>query len=172
LSGAVEVVRTYLELKSPDQLRAAPTGDPRVSFVRRGTITVEEYRRLYRDVGASWHWHDRDAWDHARLNQHLAQANVGVWEALYDDESAGYFELERHPDDSIEIAYFGLTPRFIGRGIGKAMLTYAVRVAWLERPTRVWLHTCTLDSVRALPNYLARGFTAYKTEQYSVTLSG
>ena len=173
MSPVVEVVRTYLELTSPDQLRAASaasSSDPRVSFVRRADITVEEYRRLYRDVGESWHWHDRDVWTHARLADYLAQPNVGVWEALYDDVSAGYFELEKHADNSVEIAYFGLKPMFIGRGIGKAMLTYAARMAWAERPSRVWLHTCTLDSMHALPNYLARGFTAYKEERYVVQL--
>jgi len=170
LSPVVEVVRTYLELHSLEQLRAAPTSDPRVSFVRRPDITVEEYRRLYHDVGESWHWRDRDVWTHARLNAYLAQPNIGVWEALYDDESAGYFELERHADSSVEIVYFGLKPAFIGRGIGKAMLSYAVRQAWGDGVTRVWLHTCTLDSVYALPNYLARGFTPFREEQYVVQL--
>jgi hypothetical protein len=27
----------------------------------------------------------------------------------------------------------------------------------------VWLHTCTLDSPAALPNYLARGFEVVRT---------
>ena len=38
--------------------------------------------------------------------------------------------------------------------------------------TRVWLHTCTLDGEAALPNYLRRGFTAYKTEEYEVEVPG
>lgn len=167
----VEVVRTYLELKTPGQLRAALSSDPRVSFVRRPEITAEEYRRLYHDVGASWHWHDRDTWTHARLNDYLSRSTVAVWEAFYDDESAGYFELEKHADGSVEIAYFGLRVKFIGRGIGKAMLTYAAHQAWAQQPTRVWLHTCTLDSIHALPNYLARGFTPYHEERYVVQLS-
>ena len=171
MSPVVEVVRTYLELTSPNQLRAALSSDPRVSFVRRPKISVEEYRRLYHDVGDAWHWHDRNAWTHARLSAYLAQPSVAVWEALYDDESAGYFELEKHGDGSVEIAYFGLIPTFVGRGIGKAMLTYAAQMAWAQQPTRVWLHTCTLDSVHALPNYLARGFTPYKEERYVVQLS-
>jgi hypothetical protein len=28
------------------------------------------------------------------------------------------------------------------------------------------LHTCTLDSPHALPNYKARGFSPYRTETY------
>jgi len=56
----------------------------------------------------------------------------------------------------------------IGQGLGKHLLSCAVRDAWALRPTRVWLHTCTLDHPHALSNYEARGFVAYKTEHYEV----
>ncbi len=89
-----------------------------------------------------------------------------------DGESAGYFELQRHDDGAVEIVYFGLTPGFIGRGLGGMMLTRAVREAWDMDATRVWLHTCTLDSERALPGYKARGFREYKTERLEVDIDG
>jgi hypothetical protein len=41
-----------------------------------------------------------------------------------------------------------------------------VSAAWALAPTRVWLHTCTLDAKAALPNYLARGFRPFKEERY------
>jgi hypothetical protein len=47
-------------------------------------------------------------------------------------------------------------------------LSSAVRDAWALAPSRVWLHTCTLDHPNALPNYLARGFTPYRKETYEV----
>lgn len=162
----VEVVRTFLELRSPEELRAAPATDPRVCFVRRPGISAAAYRRLYCDVGEQWHWLDRTAWSDDQLVAHLTRSSVQVFEAEVDGESAGYFELERHDDSSVEIAYFGLKPAFIGRGLGKAMLTRAALEAWSLKPQRVWLHTCTLDSAHALPNYLARGFTPYKEERY------
>ena len=56
------------------------------------------------------------------------------------------------------------------RGLGKAMLTRAADEAWALEPTRVWLHTCTLDSPHALPNYLARGFTPTRRERYVAEL--
>ncbi len=59
-------------------------------------------------------------------------------------------------------------PAEFGRGFGKHLLSSAVRDAWSLRPRRVWLHTCTLDHPNALPNYLARGFTPYRTETYEV----
>jgi GNAT superfamily N-acetyltransferase len=77
---------------------------------------------------------------------------------------AGYFELKRHPDGSVEIAYLGLLPEFVGRGLGRYLLSAAACEAWAHRPLRVWLHTCSLDGAAALPNYLARGFRPYRTE--------
>jgi GNAT superfamily N-acetyltransferase len=94
-----------------------------------------------------------------------------VWECIADDESAGFFELEQHEDGDVEIAYFGLTPRFIGRKLGKALLTSAADEAWSLGASRVWLHTCTLDSPHALPNYQPRGFIPFKRETYVVQLS-
>jgi GNAT superfamily N-acetyltransferase len=169
----VEVIRTFLELTSPKQLRAAPTTDPRVSFARRPDISVKRYRQLYRDVGECWHWLDRTAWSNEQLAARLACTDVHVFEATFDGVSAGYFELEQHDDEpSVEIAYFGLTPAFIGRGFGKMMLTRAAMEAWALEPRRVWLHTCTLDSAHALPNYVARGFRPYKQERYVAELRG
>jgi GNAT superfamily N-acetyltransferase len=170
LSPAVEVVRTVLELRSPEQLRAAPSDDPLVRFARQESPNVERYRRLYRAVGHRWYWRDRNAWTDEQLAAHLASPDVLVWECLVADEPAGFFELVRHADGAVEIAYFGLTDSHIGRGLGKAMLTRAATEAWALGPTRVWLHTCTLDSPHALPNYLARGFTEVRQESYTADL--
>jgi len=62
----------------------------------------------------------------------------------------------------------GIVAAEFGRGFGKHLLSSAVRDAWALAPSRVWLHTCTLDHPNALPNYLARGFTPYRKETYEV----
>jgi GNAT superfamily N-acetyltransferase len=168
--SVIEVVRTYLELRTPEQLRPARFDDPAVRVLRRDGISVPHYRRLYERVGAQWHWIDRNLWSDERLAAYLARPEVSVFECVANDDTAGYFELERRDDGSVEIAYFGLTAEFMGRGIGKALLSRAAEEAWALQPTRVWLHTCTLDSPRALPNYLARGFEPYHKESYVVQL--
>ena len=58
-------------------------------------------------------------------------------------------------------AYFGLFPAFIGKGLGKYLLAWALDRAWSFNPRRVWVHTCDLDHPAALPNYLRAGFTVY-----------
>jgi GNAT superfamily N-acetyltransferase len=166
----VNVVRTYLEMRAPSALRPAPLADSRTTLERVDPCPVALYRALYYAVGARYHWRDRLAWSDEELAAHLTSPDVEVWVLHWQGERAGFYELRRHDDGSVEIAYFGLVERAFGRGLGKHLLTRAVERAWSLGATRVWLHTCTLDSPVALPNYLARGFTAYKEETYAVAL--
>jgi len=145
-------------------------GDVRIE--PRDPCDLARYRRLYRDVGRTWYWHERLKWTDQELESYLADPNVRVWELLVDGESAGYFELYRHAAGDVEIHYFGLMPQYIGRGLGGMLLERAVREAWNFGGTRVWLHTCTLDSPNALPGYQARGFRPFRTEKLEVDIDG
>ena len=49
--------------------------------------------------------------------------------------------------------------------------TAAVKRCWEMGAKRVWLHTCTQDNPAALPNYVKRGFTPYKTENVRIALA-
>ena len=162
----MDVTRTYLELLSRDALRPAKAMTAEARVVRRDPCSIADYRRLYANVGGPWQWRDRLKWDDATLRGHLESPLIGIWELLVSGASAGFFELRKSGDDEVEIAYFGLIPSFIGRGLGGALLTAAVEEAWRFGGRRVWLHTCTLDSPHALPNYKARGFVPYRTEIY------
>ncbi len=161
------VRRTYLELRDPANLRPARESELPARVERVESCPVGFYRALYRDVGERWHWRDRLAWSDERVAEHLGRESVAIFVMRVGTDVAGYFELEEHDDDSVEIAYFGLRPEFFGRGLGGELLTQAVREAWRTGAKRVWLHTCTLDSPRALPNYLARGFEPFREEWYT-----
>jgi GNAT superfamily N-acetyltransferase len=163
----MDVTRTYLEMTHPDQLRAVPVAPPaRVECAEPCPLSF--YRYLYREVGRNYRWTDRLAWTDEQIRAHLATPGVSVWVMYVGGSPAGYFELNATGDRSTEIAYFGLLPEFIGRGLGKQLLTAAVERAWETGAARVWLHTCTLDDPAALPNYLKRGFSPYKNERYTV----
>jgi GNAT superfamily N-acetyltransferase len=166
----VKVVRTYLEMVSPDALRPAFNQDPTLDLARVPPGDVAVFRQLYRDVGGPYHWRDRHAISDADLRAHLASPDVELWVLRRDGAPAGFFELARHPDRSVEIVYFGIVRQCFGHGIGKHLLTHAVRAAWALGAIRVWLHTCTLDSPSALPNYLARGFDPVRVETYDAEL--
>jgi GNAT superfamily N-acetyltransferase len=162
----VAVTRTYLEMTSPHELRVARVDDPAVETGRIFDCPASFFRYLYAEVGRPYHWVDRLAWTDAQLLARLADPAVSLWLLRVKGAPAGYFELERHSDRSIELAYFGLLPEFVRRGLGKHLLTVATETAWSVGAARVWLHTCTLDDPAALPNYRARGFRAYKEEVY------
>jgi GNAT superfamily N-acetyltransferase len=162
----VAVTRTYLEMTRPDQLLAARLDDPTVALDRAFECPASFFRYLYVEVGRSYHWVDRLPWSDEQIRARLADPEVSLWLLRVKGSPAGYFELERHDDGSVEIAYFGLLPEFLGRGLGKHLLTVAVETAWSLGASRVWLHTCTLDDPAALPNYRTRGLRPYKEEVY------
>ena len=169
--SAVDVVRTFLELNDRSQLNARRVDDPSIRITKCAPCMVERYRELYAAVGAPWHWRDRLAWSDAELAAYLSRPDIVVWQLEVAGALAGYVELRREDDGrSVEIVYFGLVASFFGRGLGGALLTHAVEEAWSMGAERVWLHTCTLDSPRALPNYLARGFREFKRETYRTEL--
>jgi GNAT superfamily N-acetyltransferase len=161
------VTRTYLELRSPEDLRPAPAPRPAPRVERLDECPPSFYRYLYTEVGRAFHWTDRLRWTDETIRAHLASPGLTLGLLSWHAAPAGYFELKPHEDDSIEIAYFGLLTEFFGRGWGKFLLTAAAGEAWRRRPSRVWLHTCTLDHPAALPNYLQRGFVPVREETYT-----
>lgn len=170
------VRRTYLQLKTRAQFRPGRRARRQALWLLIPAPTVEEWRLLYNNVGAEWHWHERDAWSDEKLATRLADKNVHIFRAdaalngLSDDieSGVGFVELELHKDGSVEIVYFGLTRSAHGYGLGAWLLERAVEEAWGLGATRVWLHTCTLDAPQALPNYLSRGFEVEREEEYDV----
>jgi GNAT superfamily N-acetyltransferase len=130
--------------------------------VRECEIPHYELNRfLYRYVGAPCRWTDKLGWSDEEWRDYAHADSLRTWIAHDHGTPAGYFELQRQPEDVVEIAYFGLAEAFVGQGYGGYLLTRAVEEAWAWGARRVWLHTCSLDHPRALANYRARGFEVY-----------
>ena len=163
-----QAVRTFLQMTDRADLDAAGAPSPDVVVERMEACPPGLWRRLYTDVGREYHWVDRLAWTDDEITRYLADPALELWILRATGETAGYFELRRHEDGAVEIAYFGLLPAFTGQGLGKYMLTKAVERAWTLGANRVWLHTSSLDHSSALSNYLARGFSIWKQETYDV----
>lgn len=164
------VTRTYLEMTDPAEFEPAYRSDITPVIARAERCPASFYRYLYREVGRRYHWVERLDWTDDQILEHLRQPSLSLWVMYVDGSPAGYFELQREEDCSIEVAYFGLLPEFIGAGLGKHLLSFGVQRAWDDGACRVWLHTCTLDDPAALPNYLKRGFKPYKQETYVTTI--
>jgi len=167
-TGTVLVTVTYLEMTSPDQRSAAPEWAEPVTVERAERPTVSFYRYLYDTVGADWDWYERRRLSDESLAAIVQDDAVEVFVLYVRGVPAGYVELDRRIDAEVEIAYFGLMPNYIGRGLGPALLGWALERAWSYRPRRVWLHTCTLDHPKALAVYRRAGFEVYDREVVSV----
>lgn len=175
LPRSVRVTRTYLALSSFGHLRRGPAPVSSARLVRIPPGATAEWRRLYADIGGKYHWHDRDAWSDAKLAEHLAREDVRCFrvQALLPGaplNAAGFLELETHSDGTVEVVYLGLHERAQGVGLGRWLVGQAVDEARRMGASSVWLHTCTLDGPAALPNYLARGFTITRTEEYDARI--
>lgn len=158
------VTTTYLEMRDVAALRPKRASDPAFRIEPVSEPQWQLNRFLYRTIGADWSWNDKRGWTDAQWQAYVASPQLRTFVALRGGAIAGYFELREDGHGGIEIAYFGLMPGFTGRGYGGALLTRALEEAWSRWPSRVWVHTCTLDHPGALPNYRARGMTVYREE--------
>jgi len=164
----MRVLRTYLELNDPAGFRPAFGDFPDLVVTLEQGAPVELYRSLYRGVGENWQWVDRRDWTDDEIRAHLSRPEISLFVARQAGRLAGFYELRRVPEDSsIELAYFGLLPNETGKGLGKHLLSMAVREAFSLGARRVWVHTCSLDHPASLPNYVARGFVPFRWEEYA-----
>ncbi len=164
MESTLSITTYYLEMSNPTQLNAKPC-PAGLSVVEAEEKEFRFNRYLYQLVGEPWQWNDKLKESDKTWQDYAERDALRTWVAYYRGAIAGYFELEKQANGDVQIAYFGLAPRFIGRGFGGHLLSRALREAWDWAPCkRVWVHTCTLDHEGALANYQARGMTIFRTE--------
>jgi len=159
----IEITTTYLEMLSQRNFRpkSPARNDVQVKKVEIPTPVINHF--FFVNVGRPWRWYSRLKWTFADWKALAEQEKMATWIGYIKGSPFGYIELDQQTD-SVEIAFFGLLPQFIGMGLGGFLLSEAIRLAWELEPERVWVHTCTLDHKYALDNYLARGMSIYKKE--------
>lgn len=154
-------VRTwYLEMKTP------PTGPPpefslEVNIVRAVQPTISFYQFLYKEVGKGLSWYNRLLIFDDELLKIIHNEKVEIYVLWVDGVPAGFCELDYRKPGEVEIVYFGIMPEFRGRGLGPRFLQWNLHKAWMNNPSRVWLHTCELDGKAAMPMYRRAGFEQY-----------
>ncbi len=134
-----------------------------MSLVRLPHPSVSFYRYLYDTVGAPYVWWLRRTAPDAEIGAMLQDPDVSIHVLYHAHEPAGFFELDGRTGRAMNLSYFGLLPHAVGRGVGPAFLRAAIDEAWRHKPSHVTVNTCTADHPRALPNYLAAGFTIMRT---------
>lgn len=162
--GAIAVTVTSLEMTSPDDLMRATVPDGAAWYpVPTGKAAIS--RDFYIRVGAPWHWVDRLDWSPGQWSEWTDRPGHHLLVCQYGGVDAGYAELDEQGDGLVEIAYFGLLPEAIGKGLGRWWLSEVIDQAWsLAGTTRVWVHTCTLDGPAALATYTGRGLRPFARE--------
>lgn len=159
--GKIAAIVTYLEMTAPPALfeNPAPEGFT-VEHVRNAELGW--YRGLFRRIGEDWLWFSRLVLSDSELRAIIDHPSVDLHVLKRHGTDAGLLELDRRVPGEVELAFFGLTKEVIGKGAGRYLMGEAIRMAWAHKPSRFWLHTCTLDSPQALGFYQKAGFRPYK----------
>ena len=160
-----KVERNYLEINFLKDLKESSHLLSNYSIVLVDPVDFQINKFFYKNIGKKHHWVDRLVWTEKQWIDYVSNKNVKTYVLKNIDEFVGYFELNLHPEkDEVEIAYLGLLEEFQNKKLGSYLLSKAIKNSFLDKPKRVWVHTCSLDHKNALNNYIARGMKIFKTE--------
>lgn len=160
-SGKIASLVTYLEMTEPPAPRPVPEL-PGLTLRRVIDPTLDWYRDLFRRIGTDWLWFGRLVMPDDEVLATIRHPAVEVHALEQDGRAEGLVELDRRTSPDIELAYFGVTPRVQGKGAGRWLMGHALRQAWVHRPRRLWVHTCSLDHPGAVAFYVRSGFRPYR----------
>lgn len=114
---------TYFFVKRPEGLDyPLPEG----VRVKEGFPGAEVYRELYRESEESWAL--RLKWTDEELVEHFQDPAVHLLVAYLGERPVGLAEVELEGGEA-SVAYIGVIPEARGRGIGRALLSEAARLA-------------------------------------------
>lgn len=161
---AVPLTTWHLQMTDRPARSNAPR-EPGQLVVQQATKPNPALNRFfYFGVGSDWLWRTRRPWTWDDWDAKISARGYQTWVGTSFGSPCGYFELDAADPANVEIVYFGLLPVFVGAGLGPVFLGRCLDEAWANPATeRVWLHTCTFDHPRALPNYLNAGFEIERT---------
>lgn len=163
--GKLEQIVTFLEMRRRPTRDHGPHRLENLALMRAHRSTLSFYRYLYESVGGPWLWYERRRLDDEALGDIIHDENVRIYVLYVGGVPAGFVELDGRQAGEIELAYFGLVPEFIGRGLGQFFLDWSVDKAWSLEPGRVWVHSCNHDHPKAIAVYQRAGFVPYRQER-------
>jgi GNAT superfamily N-acetyltransferase len=159
-TGKIASIVTYLEMRErPAKVDVSAIG---VRLRQVQNPALDWYRTLFRRAGAQWLWFSRLEMGDDQLTAVLHNTNDELFLAEYMGSEIGIAELDRSQPPNVEITSFALFSEAMGKGLGRALMANVLNRAWIGSTTRVWLHTCNLDSPAALMFYMKCGFRPYK----------
>ena len=163
------IERNYLEINSLNDLNESDTFLFKFTIQLLRPTNFQLNKFFYKSIGKRHCWIDRLVWTDKQWVDYTCDKKVRTYILKNKDDLVGYFELILHKDtDEVEIAYLGLLEEYQNKKLGSYLLSSAIKNSFLEKPKRVWVHTCSLDHKNALNNYLSRGMKIFNKEKISV----
>jgi len=160
----VKTTVTHLEmLREPNLSCPAPRG--KLAFMRAEKPPLHFYRYLYNTVGSDYFWVNRKALSDQDLQTIIHDDQVHIFILYLNGAPAGFSELDLRNMPTADLSFLGIMPDFIGLGLGRFLLCETIDVAWMHRPQKLTVQTCTLDHPSALPLYQRNGFTPCGQEE-------
>ncbi|HKS33258.1 MAG TPA: GNAT family N-acetyltransferase [Enterobacteriaceae bacterium] len=159
-AGHVASVVTCLEMREKPDItpRALPEG---FTLERYAGGSLDQYRALFRKVGADWLWFSRLLMSDEKLAAVLSNAALEIYVIRHEGKDVGLMELDFSAPGEAELAFLGLVSGTTGQGIGRAVMDAATELAWSKPVQRFWVHTCSFDHPSALSFYRRSGFVPY-----------
>ncbi len=158
-----KVERNYLEISSLEDFKDSFYNSDKHSVQLVDPVDFQLNKFFYKNVGKNHHWVDRLVWTEKQWIEYVSDKKVKTYVLKFKEDLAGYFELILNLNE-VEIAYLGLLEEYQNQKLGSYLLSSAIKNSFLNKPKRVWVHTCSLDHHNALKNYIARGMKIFKTE--------
>ena len=159
------VKRSYLEIKSLQDLKKTPKPFEDYSINLLDPVNFQLNKFFYKNIGKKHRWVDRLVWMESQWIDYVTDKKVKTYVLKHKDNLAGFFELIFHSENKeVELAYFGILEEYQGKKLGSYLLCEAIKISFDNDINRLWVHTCTLDHKNALNNYIARGMKIFKTE--------
>ena len=160
-----KVERNYLEISYLRDLKDSSNLSDHYSISFVDPVDFQLNKFFYKNIGKKHHWVDRLVWTEKQWIDYVSNKDVKTYVLKISNDLAGYFELNLHSEkNEVEIAYLGLLEEYQNKKLGSYLLSNAIKNSFLNKPKRVWVHTCSLDHKNALNNYISRGMKIFKTE--------
>ena len=160
-----KIERNYLEIKSLEDLKDHKTrlDNYYIQNIEPADFQINKF--FYKNIGKKHQWADRLVWTEKKWIEYTSSEKVKTFVLKKNLDFVGYFELIIHKDkNEVEIAYLGLLEEYHNKKLGSYLLSSAIKNSFLNKPKRVWVHTCSLDHKNALKNYTSRGMKVFKKE--------
>lgn len=158
--GKLANVVTCLEMLEAPQRSLVPFPAD-LQLKRFSGTDLAAFRDLFRAVGSDLMWFSRLVMKDEDLAAILGNPAIESYALMRDGKAVGLLELNFADLPNCELAFYGLIPSAIGKGLGRALMDESIRRAWGQPINRFWVHTCTFDAPQALPFYIRSGFTPY-----------